>query len=133
MAAEASGTESGKRSIILPNKLDSWARVSDNLRRIVQGGVQNVADFETAYTCIESFRPKLAEPKLEGLRRVLRDGRHVSERHFLDTLLPWIAGKALEVEDLFRDQNHQLPVRFRVLPSFSIPFCHRNIPKPLGT
>jgi poly(ADP-ribose) glycohydrolase len=105
-AAEA-GTEFNQRSIILPNKLDSWAKVSENLRKMVQGEVRDVEGFERVYTSIESFRP---EPKFAGLRRVLRDGRHVSERHFLDTLLPWIASKALEVERLFRDQNYQLPL-----------------------
>ena len=123
-AAEA-GTEF---SIILPNKLDSWAKVSENLRKIVQGEVRDVEGFERVYTSIEAYRPKIAEPKFAGLRLVLRDGRHVSERHFLDTLLPWIASKALEVESLFRDQNYQLPVRSPHTPSYPplILFTHKT-------
>ena len=126
-AAEA-GTEFSKCSIILPNKLDSWAKVSENLRKIVQGEVRDVEGFERVYTSIESYRPKISEPKFAGLRRLLRDGLHVSERHFLDTLLPWIASKALEVESLFRDQNYQLPVRSPHTPSYPplILFTHKT-------
>ena len=107
----AANIEVGKRSIDLPNRLDSWAKVSETLRKIVQGEAKDVEGFETLYASAESSRSEYAGSKLEGLRRVLRDGQHVSERHFLDTLLPWIAGKALEVDSLFKDQNNQIPVR----------------------
>ena len=128
-----------QRSIHLPNTSESWPRVSENLRKISEGKLQDVEGFEKLYTCIESTRTGKAEPKFASLRRVLRDGDHVSERHFLDTLSPWIAGKALEVDSLFRDKNHQLPVRFppltflpstqeKMTASFSLFYFYSSVP-----
>ena len=96
----------------LPNLLDTWPGVSETLRKICEGEVKDVETFEKLYatTDCNPARAVYGPPKFVALRRVLRDRDHVSEAHFLGTLLPWIAAKALEVEDLFIDHNHQLPV-----------------------
>ena len=102
-----------KSAIRLPNTFEAWPRVSENLLKIRGGQVRDVQEFEELYTQLECS-PKRAEdakPNFATLRRVLKDANHISERHFLDTLLPWIAGKALEVGDLFTAQGHEISVR----------------------
>ena len=98
----------------LPNTLETWPKARETLRRIRDGEAKDVDTFEKLYAQNESptiTRARAAAtPKFLSLRRVLRDGDHVSERQFLDTLLPWVAGKALDVEQLFLEHNHQLPV-----------------------
>ena len=99
-------------TIALPNTFETWPKVSENLRRIRGGQVRDVQEFEKLYTQLEvGKRTKDAELNFATLRRVLKDANAISERHFLDTLLPWIAGKALEVDDLFQAQGHEIPVR----------------------
>lgn len=74
--------------------------------------MQDVEEFEKLYLQLEFTGDRaLRTPKFATLRAVLKAAEHITESHFLNTLLPWIAGKALEVEELFRAQGHKLPVR----------------------
>ena len=111
----------------LPNTLETWPKARETLRRIRDGEAKDVDTFEKLYALNES--PTITRARAAAtpqfvpvaLRRVLRDGDHVSERHFLDTLLPWVAGKALDVEQLFLEHNHQLPVNIHLQWNLSSP------------
>lgn len=103
--------EKERSTISLPNTYSSWAKVSENLRKIQEGRVREVHQFEELYPLLEFSRESDADPKFATLRHVLNDAEHITERHFLDTLLPWIARKALEVDELFRSRGHQISVR----------------------
>ena len=100
-------------TIALPNTFETWPKVSENLRKIREGQVRDVEEFEKLYIQLEvgSKRAKDAKPTFATLRRALKDADAISEPHFFDTLLPWIAGKALEVDDLFKAQGHEILVR----------------------
>ena len=73
--------------------------------------MHDLEEFEKLYLQLEFTATRaLRTPKFATLRAVLKKAEHITESHFLDTLLPWIAGKALEVEELFQPQDSKLPV-----------------------
>ena len=97
-------------NIRLPNTLETWTQVCEVLKTISEGKVRSVEDFEDVYPKLFTTSKRYGHPKFASLRRVLKDAEYVSESHFLDTLLPWMARKALEVEELFKSQDHKLRV-----------------------
>ena len=107
----AMAEKSLEKTISLPNTFETWPKVSANLRSIQDGQVHDVEEFEKLYLQLEFTAARaLRTPKFATLRSVLKKAEHVTESHFLDTLLPWIAGKALEVDELFQAQGSELPV-----------------------
>ena len=117
MAETRSKTAARKGSTFsLPNTFKTWPRVSDSLRKIQEGQIRELQEFEKIYPQLEFSRESEADPKFGTLRHVLNDAKHITEPHFLGTLLPWIAGKALQVEELFRAEEHKLPVSISLVP-----------------
>lgn len=100
-----------ENAISLPNTFETWPRVSENLRNIQEGQVHDVEEFEKIYLQLEFTAERaLRTPKFATLRTVLKRAEHITESHFLGILLPWIAGKALEVDELFHAQGNKIPV-----------------------
>ena len=99
--------------VLLPNTYERWPEVGSVLTNIRDGEVCSLEDFERLYPRLEFERPHRVSqiPTFSSLRRVLRNGKHFTTAHFLSTLLPWIAAKALQVQELFKDKGHRLPVR----------------------
>lgn len=100
-------------TVSLPNTFKRWPEVSENLKKIREGKIQELEEFEKVYTELEHYRESEATPTFSCLRHVLKDGKHFTEHHFLSTLLPWLADKALQVEELFKNEEHRLPVRLQ--------------------
>ncbi len=98
-----------ERYVSLPNTRPEWSNLRVGLKNLAEKRVRGVEEFEAF---IESNDPyQVIHPPFNVLRRVLKDADHVSEEFFAESLLPWIAKKALQVEELFQDCNHKLPVR----------------------
>lgn len=97
----------------LPSTFKKWPEVSNSLQKIREGKVRELEEFEKVYTELEYQRESEATPTFSCLRHVLKDGKHVTEHHFFSTLLPWLADKALQVEELFKAEGHHLPVRLQ--------------------
>ena len=92
----------------LPSTYKQWPEIKDDLTNLAEKKLRGVDAFEDV--CKKHDRWEPIKPPFSLLRRVLSDGSHVTEEFFCETLLPWIAGKALQVEELFKDANQQIPV-----------------------
>ena len=92
----------------LPNTHKDWSRVKEGLQKIAEKHAVGLDAFERILELNDRW--ELVHPPFKALRRVLSEGNHVTEEHFCETLLPWIAKKALQVEVLFKDVDFELPV-----------------------
>lgn len=101
-------SRSNKSLLDLPSTYKEWPKIAKDLKNLAEKKVRGVDAFEGI--CAEHDRWEQVRTPFSLLRRVLSDGTHVTEEFFCDSLLPWIAGKALKVEELFKDTDHQLPV-----------------------
>ena len=97
-------------TVSLPNIGKEWSKVKDDLKKLAKKKVVGLDAFEAIYKANDRWM-NVAVP-FNVLRRVLQDGTHVTEEFFCESLLPWIAGKALQVEQLFKETKHKLPVSF---------------------
>ena len=91
-----------KKSISLPVLYESWPRVRDDLKAIAD---------KTA-TGLDALKQLLEKNDgdnvtLSQLGQVTAD----SGEHFCDVQLPWLASKALQVEELFKQSEHKIQVR----------------------
>ncbi len=97
--------------VLLPVKYRTWPVLRDSLGSLANKdsrGVDALSDILIKDTKIK----RKASNDLTLLRSVLKEGAYdITEEHFDDLLLPWLAKKALEVKDLFEDTDHKLPVR----------------------
>ena len=100
----------------LPCKYKEWPNIAKDLKNLAEKQVRGIDAFEDI--CAKHDRWEQVRRPFSLLQRVLSaDGTHVTKEFFCESLLPWIAGKALKVEELFKDTNQQLPVcrtKFRV-------------------
>ena len=99
----------------LPSKYKEWPKIAEDLKKLAEKKVRGVDAFEDI--CAKHDRWEQVRRPFSLLRRVLSDDTHVTKEFFCESLLPWIAGKALKVEELFKDTDQQLPVcrtKFRV-------------------
>ena len=101
-------SRSKKGLLDLPSTYKEWPKIAKDLKNLAEKKVRGVDAFEGI--CAEHDRWEQVRTPFSLLRRVLSDGTHITEEFFCDSLLPWIAGKALKVEELFNDTDHQLPV-----------------------
>ncbi len=92
----------------LPNTRPEWSKLREGLQKLAEKQVRGVEELEAF---IEgNDRWSVIHPPFDVLRRVLKDADHVSSEFFAETLLPWVAKKALQVEELFKEQGHKIPV-----------------------
>jgi len=110
MANQANQAKSRAKLVNLPSTYKQWPEIKDDLRNLAEMKLRGVGAFEEV--CKKHDRWEQVKTPFSLLRRILSDGTHVTEEFFCETLLPWIAGKALQVEELFKDANQQLPVSF---------------------
>ena len=92
----------------LPSKYKEWPKIAEDLKKLAEKKVRGVDAFEDI--CAKHDRWEQVRRPFSLLRRVLSDDTHVTKEFFCESLLPWIAGKALKVEELFKDTDQQLPV-----------------------
>lgn len=110
MANQANQAKSRAKLVNLPSTYKQWPEIKDDLRNLAKKKLRGVGAFEEV--CKKHDRWEQVNPPFSLLRRILSDGTHVTEEFFCEILLPWIAGKALQVEELFKDANQQLQVSF---------------------
>lgn len=97
-----------KRFTSLPNTASEWPGVRGGLQKLAEKKVRGVEELEAFFE--RNDRYKVIHPPFNVLRRVLGEADHVTEEFFAETLLPWIAKKALQVEELFQEYGYKLPV-----------------------
>ena len=96
-------------SIRLPNTYKEWEKIRHGLKKLAEKRERGLDTFEAIYK--NEIDPwDSARPPFGLLRRVLSDGSHMTEEFFCERLLPWLASKALQVEELFKDCDYKLPV-----------------------
>ena len=112
-----SGLSSAQRQstsrLDLPSKYKEWPNIAKDLKSLAVAEKKSHGVSLDAFEviCAEHDRGEQVRRPFSLLKRVLRsDGTHVTEEFFCESLLPWIAGKALKVEELFKDTDQQLPV-----------------------
>ena len=102
--------EEQREFLRLPLLYENWSRVKDDLRGIADktatpGGLQALE--------------KLLEANVGGdvslslLHKVLAQDQMTE--HFSDVRLPWLATKALQVEELFKDSEHKIKVKKKIM------------------
>ena len=93
----------------LPNIQDHWKDLKVGLASLAEKKVTGLEAFEKILS--ENDHWESVSTPFHLLRQVLSRDGHFSEEYFCETLLPWIANKALQVEVLFKDNGYKLPVR----------------------
>jgi len=88
----------------LPDQYENWPRLRRDLHTIADGrGVS----LEVLKEVLERNGHRYGLPLL---RKVLKKRDYFTTEHFCCTQLPWLARKALEVEDLFKVSGGKLKV-----------------------
>ena len=95
---------SAMTEVQLPNLHSRWPKLQSGLRTIRAVEKNDLGNLE-AY-----FQDNEIAKNLTILKKVIADGIHITEVHFLNVLLPWLADMALQVEVLFKEVNYKLPV-----------------------
>ncbi len=95
--------------VLLPPLYESWPKLKGDLNALAAKDIQGISSFEEVLE--KNDRWKNVHLPCNLLRGVLKDGIHFSTEHFCDTLLPWVAQKALDVEKLFKESEYKLKVR----------------------
>ena len=91
----------------LPNTQEHWLKLRVGLTDLAEKKVKGLEVLEEILA--ENDHGQAISTPLSLLRKVLSDGSHFTEEVFCETLLPWIAGKALQVEELFKESGYKLP------------------------
>lgn len=91
----------------LPNAQERWKNLKVGLTDLAEKKVKGLEAFEQ-FVCENDDRKFISAP-FSLLRMVVANDKHFTEELFCETLLPWIANKALQVEELF-DNETKLPV-----------------------
>lgn len=102
--------EQQKEFVLLPVLYKNWSRVKNDL--------QGLADKTATPGGLHALEKLLeanegGEVSLSLLNKVLTQDQ-IAE-HFSDVRLPWLATKALQVEELFKDSGHRIKVGFSSL------------------
>ena len=107
----------------LPNTQDHWKDLKVELANLAEKKVKGLEAFEKVLS--ENDHWQSVSTPFTLLRQVLSRDQHFSEEYFCETLLPWIANKALQVEKLFKDSvsGYKLPVSRTLLNFYYIITC----------
>jgi hypothetical protein len=92
----------------LPNIQDHWKDLKVGLTNLAEKKVKGLDAFEKILS--ENDHWESVSTPFSLLRQILSRDAHFTEEYFCETLLPWIADKALQVEELFKDSGYKLPV-----------------------
>lgn len=85
----------------LPSSQERWESLEVGLKELAEKKVKGLEAFER-FVCENDHWDSISAP-FSLLRKVLADDKYFTEEFFCETLLPWIAGKAVQVEQLFND------------------------------
>lgn len=94
-------------SLTLPHGAPIWPTVKEKLQKVSDKTLLGL-DGLSAVIMISSEWGLDRPPLLSVLAKVLSRGDHFTTEQFSDDILPYIAGKALQVETLFEDKNIQV-------------------------
>lgn len=103
-AAEGSRSFNFVDRISLPNTYTTWPKLCDHLRALSGKSAKGPEAFQQT---LERDGENIA---LALLEKVLGKAQYISDDHFYETLLPWLASKALQVESLFEESNYTILV-----------------------
>lgn len=92
--------------ILLPVLYESWPRQKSDLRALAS---KEAAGLDALKKVLER-NDSPARPELDVLEAVLSDREDFTKEHFCQVQLPWLALKALQVEELFKDSKHKIKV-----------------------
>ncbi len=98
-----------KDFIYLPNTYPSWKDLRKDLESLQRKEVVGIPALEDILK--KNDRWENIHPPFNLLNNVLKKDAHFTTEYFCETLLPWLAGKALQVQELFADQDFKIPVR----------------------
>ena len=101
----------GRKWVPLPNTYKGWSALKDDLESL-EGEVRGVEALEVILKRHDRWGN--VELPLGVVRRVLERGDHFTAYLFNDTTLPWLASKALQVQELFQSFECRLPVSVHV-------------------
>ena len=101
--------KTGKKDfILLPVLYKSWPELKLDFSSLADKTLKGIDGFEEVVK--KNDRWENINTPFNLLRRVLEEEEFFSTDHFCDTLLPWLARKALDVEDLFKDSEYKITV-----------------------
>lgn len=95
--------------VYLPATYESWPNLRADLKALASKERKGIGALEEVLE--RNDRWGGARPPMSLLRHVLKEGKVVSGEHFCEILLPWLAKKALQVEDLFSNSEYKIKVR----------------------
>jgi len=98
----------GKKFISLPNTYPPWKGLQEDLESLQKNEVQGMPALETILKKHDRWENIHTPFKL--LRDVLKKDNHFTDEYFSDILLPWLAKKALQVQELYADQGFRIQV-----------------------
>lgn len=108
----------GQRFIPLPNTYDAWSSFKNDLEALENeaAGVEALESILKRHDRWENVQIPL------GLvHRVLKSDDHFTAERFSNVLLPWLASKALQLQELFENFDYKLPVREGTLHVYYLP------------
>lgn len=97
--------EQQKDFICLPSLYDTWPRLKGDLHAIATKEAKGLEALE------EVLERNGYPGGVSLLRNVLKKEDHFTTDHFCAVQLPWLAQKALQIEDLFKCSEFKLQVR----------------------
>lgn len=98
--------------IHLPVLYENWPKIKADLKALADKDIKGISRFEEVLQ--RNDRWENVKVPCNLLRNVLEEERFFSTEHFSDTLLPWLAQKALDVEQLFKESDNKLKVGLKV-------------------
>ena len=98
--------------ISLPNTYPSWKDLQQDLESLEKKEIKGLEGLEVILK--RHDRWENIHPPFKLLNDVLQKDRHFTTQYFNDILLPWLAKKALQVQELFEAQNFKILVRILV-------------------
>ena len=92
----------------LPVLYDHWPQLRTDLKALASKEISGADALEEVLQ--RNDRWENIHLPLTLLKGVLDDGKIFTEDHFYGVHLPWMAQKALQVEDLFQESEYKLKV-----------------------
>ena len=94
--------------IHLPCTYNEWPKLKTDLCNLAEKKITGLDAFDEILK--ENDRWENIHLPHALLRRVLKEDKVFTQEYFCETLMPWIAGKAVQVEELFKESEYRLMV-----------------------
>ncbi len=110
----------------LPHSLTEWPSIKAKLQavadKVTVGGLEAISDVVLASPYWGLDKP----PLLNTLNKALSSGTHFTKEAFFRDVLPYIAGRAVQVEELFPEKTIQVSpciIRIITITACSVTCC----------